>query len=154
MLFQSVSPDKGLSLSLLLLFKASLCHFFHVCTCTCMLYSVTCMFFLMPCFFSESIITWGLHFFFFFKWPHLRHIEVPGLGVESETQLPAYTTATATPDLSHIFDLSHSLWQCRILNPLSEARDQTCILMETSRVNPLSHYGNSRIIHIFDGNIK
>ena len=28
--------------------------------------------------------------------------EVPKLGVESELQLSAYTTATATPDLSHI----------------------------------------------------
>ena len=34
-----------------------------------------------------------------------------------------YTTARATPDLSHICDLPHSLWQCQILNPLSEARD-------------------------------
>ena len=29
---------------------------------------------------------------------HLRHTEVPRLGVKSELQLPAYTTATATPD--------------------------------------------------------
>ena len=33
-------------------------------------------------------------------------------------------------DLSCICDLHHSLWQCRILNPLSDARDQTCILMD------------------------
>ena len=43
-----------------------------------------------------------------------------------------YITATAVPDLSHILDLPHSLWQCRIFNPLSEARDQTCILRDTS----------------------
>ena len=36
-------------------------------------------------------------------------MEVPRLGVESELQLPAYTIATATPDLSHVFDLHHSL---------------------------------------------
>ena len=30
--------------------------------------------------------------------PQPRHTEVPRLGVESELQLPAYTTATATPD--------------------------------------------------------
>ena len=35
----------------------------------------------------------------------------------------AYTTATATPDLSHIYGLCHSLQQRYILNPLSEARD-------------------------------
>ena len=28
----------------------------------------------------------------------LQHVEVPRLGVESELQLPAYTTATARPD--------------------------------------------------------
>ena len=35
-------------------------------------------------------------FFFFplsFLGPHLRHMEVPRLGVESELQLPTYTTA-------------------------------------------------------------
>ena len=31
--------------------------------------------------------------------------EVPRLGVESELQLPAYTTATATWDPSHICEL-------------------------------------------------
>ena len=61
-------------------------------------------------------------------------MKVPRLGVELELQLPASATATATQDLSHICDLHHSLWQCWILNPLSEARDQTCVLMDTSRV--------------------
>ena len=44
-------------------------------------------------------------------------------GVESELQLPAYTTATATRDLRHIYDLHHSSRQCRIVNPLSKGRD-------------------------------
>ena len=39
--------------------------------------------------------------------PHPRHMEVPKPRVELELQLPAYTTATATP----------------ILNPRSKARD-------------------------------
>ena len=39
-------------------------------------------------------------FFFFFLGPHLQHMEVPNLGVESELQLPAYTTAIAMWDLS------------------------------------------------------
>ena len=38
----------------------------------------------------------------------------------------AYTTATATPDLSHICDLHHSSWQYQVLDPPSEARDRTC----------------------------
>ena len=33
------------------------------------------------------------------------HMEVPRPGVELELQLPAYTAATATPDLSHVCDL-------------------------------------------------
>ena len=35
----------------------------------------------------------------FVLWLHLRQMEIPGLGVESELQLPAYATAMATPDL-------------------------------------------------------
>ena len=71
-------------------------------------------------------------------------MEVPRLGVQLELQLLAYTTATAMPDPSHIWDLRHSLQQRWILNPLSEARDQTHILMDTSPVlNPLSHIRKS-----------
>ena len=40
--------------------------------------------------------------------------------------------------------LHHSSWQCRIFNPLSETRDRTRILMDTSHVlNLLSHNRNS-----------
>ena len=45
--------------------------------------------------------------------------------------------ATAMPDPSHLCDLHHSSWQCQILNPLSEARDPTLVLMDANRV----HYG-------------
>ena len=31
--------------------------------------------------------------------------------------------------------LHHSSWQCMIFNPLSEARDQTCVLMDTSLIH-------------------
>ena len=73
-------------------------------------------------------------------------MEVPRLGVKSEIQLPAYTTATAVPYSSCIFSLCCSLWQRQILNPLSEARDRTCILTDTSWIlNPLNHKGNSTI---------
>ena len=47
---------------------------------------------------------------------------------------PAYATATATRDPSHVCDLYHSSRQCWILNPLSEARDPTHVLMDTSWV--------------------
>ena len=59
--------------------------------------------------------------FSFFYWLHLWHMEVPRLGVEVELQPPA----TATQDPSHICDSHHGSRQCRILNPLSEARDQS-----------------------------
>ena len=71
-------------------------------------------------------------------------MEVPRLGVKSELQLLAYGTATATPDLSHICHLCRSLWQRQILNPLSEAKDRTRILMDSSWVcNPLTHNWSS-----------
>ena len=63
--------------------------------------------------------------------PHLQHMEVPRLGDKLELQLLAYTTATATLDPSCIWDLHCSLWQHRILNPLSEAKDRTHILRDT-----------------------
>ena len=70
-------------------------------------------------------------------------MEVPGPGVKLEPQLLAYIRATAMPDPSHICDLHHSSWQCQILNPLSEARDRICVLVDISQVlNPLSHSGN------------
>ena len=39
-------------------------------------------------------------FFFLFRATSPHHMEFASLGVESELQLPAYATATATPDLS------------------------------------------------------
>ena len=48
-----------------------------------------CMYFLLACFFLVL-------FCFCFLGLHLRHMEVPRLGVESELQLVAYATATAT----------------------------------------------------------
>ena len=50
--------------------------------------------------------------------------------------LLAYATATDTVawNPSHICGLHHSSWQHWILNPLSEARDQTHILMDTGWV--------------------
>ena len=75
------------------------------------------------------------------SWPHLWHMEVPRLEVESELQLPAYGTATAKRDPSHVCNLHHSSQQHWILNPLSEARDRTCILMDTSWI----HFHGARV---------
>ena len=74
----------------------------------------------------------------------MQHMGVPRLRVKLELQLPA--TATATQDLSHFCDLHCSSWQRWIPNPLREARDRTCILIDTGWVlHPLSHNGNSLV---------
>ena len=59
----------------------------------------------------------NLFFFFFFVFlgPHLWHMEVPRLGVESELQLLTYTTAIAMPDPSCICELHCSLRQSGFL---------------------------------------
>ena len=69
-------------------------------------------------------------FFFFFSFlgPHWWHMEVPRLGVESVLLL-AYTTTTATQDPNRICELHHSPQQRQILNPMSEAWDQTSWLL-------------------------
>ena len=78
----------------------------------------------------------SLLFFIFFGFlgPHLWYMEVPRLGVESELQLPADTTATAIQDQSPVWNLHHNSWQCQIFNPLSEARDWTRNLMVRSQI--------------------
>ena len=77
-------------------------------------------------------------------------MEVPGLGFESELQLLAYATATAMPDPSCVGDLCRSSQNCQIPNQMSEARDQTCILMDISQVlNPLSYNRSSGKIKFF-----
>ena len=62
------------------------------------------------------------------------HMEVPRLEIQSELHLWAYTKATATQDPSLVCDLHCSSRQCWILNPLSEAGDQTLVLTDTSWV--------------------
>ena len=74
----------------------------------------------------------------------MQRMEVPRLGVQLELQLQAYATSTAMLALSCICDLCCSLWQCRIPDPLNEARYQTCMFMDTILgLSLLSHSGNS-----------
>ena len=72
---------------------------------------------------SRVIFLRSYFILFYFLGLHRQHMEVPKLGVASELQLQAYTTAVTMPDLILIHDLFHILRQCQILNPLSEARD-------------------------------
>ena len=86
---------------------------------------------------SRRIIVTSILLLFFFIFclfvflgPRPWHLEVPGLGVELELQLPAYARATATEDPSCVCDLHHGSQQCWLLNPQSKARDRTHILMD------------------------
>ena len=90
---------------------------------------------------SENVL---LCFVFLHFGLHPQHMEVPGLGVESELQKPATATVTLNP--SHICDLCLNLQQGRTFNPQSEAKNPTHILLGTGRVlNPLSQDGNSEV---------
>ena len=60
--------------------------------------------------------------------------DVTRLRMELELQLPGYATATAMTDSSLICSLHHSSWLRLILNPLSEAGDQTCVFMDASQI--------------------
>ena len=61
-------------------------------------------------------------------------------------QIKVATFSLATHDPSCFCNLCHSSQQCQILNPLSEARDWTHILTDTSWVcNQLSHDRNPEI---------
>ena len=83
--------------------------------------------------FQKEVRSKGI--FFCFLELYSRHMEVPRLRVKSELQPQAYATATATQDPSWVCELRHSSRQCWILNPLSEARDRTPILMVPSRIH-------------------
>ena len=84
--------------------------------------------------FSKNFLFFSFAFYGLWE-PHVRHMEVPRLGVGSELHPLTYTTAAAM-DLSHVCDLHHSSRQHRILNSLSEAGDRMGILRDTS----LGHY--------------
>ena len=86
-------------------------------------------------------------FFFFFCHVFFRGTPVAYGSSQARGRIGTVDTGLhhSTPDLSCICDLHHSSWQCRTLNPLIEARDQTHILLDTSQVlNTLSHNGNSK----------
>ena len=79
-----------------------------------------------------NIYIFVLFFFFFsFLGPHLKHggFQPRGLIGAAAASL---TTATAMPN--PVCDPHHSSQQRCILNPLNEARDQTCNLMVSSRI--------------------
>ena len=82
--------------------------------------------------------------FFFFLMAAPVDTEVPRPRVELELQLQAYTTDLATGSEQHL-QPTPELMATQILNPMSKARDWTCILMGTSQGHSaLSHNGKSQ----------
>ena len=72
-------------------------------------------------------------FFFFLSGLHPSYMEVSNLGVESELQ-PLATPQPQRADVSHVCNLHHSSQATPDLNQVSEARDWTFILMNTSQI--------------------
>ena len=65
-------------------------------------------------------------------------------GVQIRATAAGYTIATAIPDPSHVCNLTTAHSNAGSFNPLSEAGDRTCVLMDTSWIlNLMSHSGNS-----------
>ena len=82
-------------------------------------------------------------FIYVFLGLHQQHMDVPRLGVKSELQLPAYTTATATLALSLICDPRDSSQPRQPFNPPSGATQRNHLPLNTRPLPPLSHNRNS-----------
>ena len=96
-------------------------HFFlHTLT----FFSWILLFFFVLCLFRASPMAYGCS-------QARGRIRVVAAGHATAT---ATATATAMQDLIHVLYLHHSSGQCQIVNPLSKARDQTHVLMDTSQV--------------------
>ena len=74
-----------------------------------------------------------LLFFLLSRTVHVAHGSSQARGGIRATAA-SYATATAMRDPSRVWDLHHSSKQLWILNPLGEAGDRACILMDTSQV--------------------
>ena len=88
-------------------------------------------------FFSKNGPTFSYHtcqfFFSLFLGPYLWHMEVQARGWTGAAAAGLHHNHNNIGS-EHVCDLPHSSHQCWVLNPLSRARDGSCILMDTSRV--------------------
>ena len=74
-------------------------------------------------------------FFFSFLELHLWPVEVPKLWFESELQAAGLHHSHSKMGSEPRLQPTPQLMATPGLNPLSEARDQTCVLMDTSRAH-------------------
>ena len=81
-----------------------------------------------------SLAFFFFFFFFFFRTTPAAYRDSQARGW-IRAAAAGYATATATQDPSRVCDPHPSLRQCRILNPLSEARDRTYILVDASKIH-------------------
>ena len=82
---------------------------------------------------NESFIS-GKNSFFFFNKGHTCSISSSQARSRFGAVAATLHHSQSKQDLNPVRNLHHSSQQCWILNPWSEARDQTCVLMGTSRV--------------------
>ena len=84
-----------------------------------------------PPVFPDSFFFLSLFLFFFSFQGHTRSIwRFPEEGLNQSTGLLHSNQGSEL-----LLRPTPSSWQCQILNPLSKARDQTCILMDTSQIH-------------------
>ena len=81
-----------------------------------------------------STICYTFFFFCFFM-----AIPREKAGSQARSQMKAVAAdlhhTTAKSDLSQVCKQHYSSWQCQILNPLSKAKDWTCVLMDPSQIH-------------------
>ena len=84
---------------------------------------------------SGSMIVVCLFFFFFFCLFRAAPTAFGGSQVRGHIGAVAagLHQSHSNPDPSHVCNLHHSSQQGRILNPLREARDPTCVIRDTTR---------------------
>ena len=92
-----------------------------------------------------------LLFFGLFLRPNPQHIEIPRLRVELKLQPPAYATATATPDPSHVCELHPSSCSVRCVAHWVRPRIEPASLwIQDSIINHKGHHeGNPPVCYFY-----
>ena len=80
---------------------------------------------------KKSQVFFGFYFILFFPQPHLQHMEVHWLVVKSQLQPGPMPQLWQHQTELHLLPMMQ-LTAIPILNPLSEDRDQTCILTKVT----------------------